>query len=128
MFSREEEVAATRIIAAAETRITAVKFDLVDSFGWDDGDATIAAGAEGSTAGATTAWGAGSCGSGGRAVGALPDGTVLGGILLARILLAGTIPGGTTALGTSAGKTGLGGAWAYPRAKPRERWAAGHEK
>ena len=100
----KKKVAATRIIAAAESRIGAIEFDLVGLFGWDDGAATIAAGAEGSMAGAVAACGAASCGSGGGVVGALPDGTILGGILLVGTMLVGTI-----ALGTFAGKTGLGG-------------------
>ena len=43
MFSREEEGAATRMIAAAETRISVAEFDLVGCFGLDDGDAILAA-------------------------------------------------------------------------------------
>ena len=58
----KKKVAATRIIAAAETRISAVELDLVDSFGWDEADASLASDAEGSTAGTAacagvvTAW------------------------------------------------------------------------
>ena len=94
----KKKVAATRIIAAAETRISVVEFDLVGCFGSNDRDVTSAAGAEGSPAGTVAACGWGSCGSG-RVVGTMSGGTVLGGILL----------GGTIAVGTFAGKTGLGG-------------------
>ena len=87
-----------RIIAAVETRINLVEFDLVGGFGWDDGDVTLAAGAEGSAAGTVAVCVGVSCGSGG-VVRTLPGGTMLGGTLL----------GGTTAVGTFPGGTGLGG-------------------
>ena len=48
----KKKVAATRIIAAAETRISVVEFDLAGCFGRDDGDVTLAAGADGSAPGA----------------------------------------------------------------------------
>jgi hypothetical protein len=89
----KKKVAATRIIAAAETRISVVVLDLAGCFGCDDGDVTLAAGAEGAAAGTVAACVSGSCGcSGGVA-------TSLGGTTAV-----GTFPGGT-----AFGRTGLGG-------------------
>ena len=53
----KKKVAATRIIAAAETRIRVVEFDLAGGSGWDDGEVTLAAGADGSGAGTAAACG-----------------------------------------------------------------------
>ena len=103
---KKNVAAATKIIAAEEkTRIRVVELDLVGRFGRDDrdgrddGDVTLAAGAEGSTAGTLAACGGGSCASGGAA-GTLPDGTVLG----------RTVAGVTGAVGTLSGGSGPGGA------------------
>jgi hypothetical protein len=89
----KKKVAATRIIAAAETRISVVVLDLAGCFRWDDGDVTLAAGAEGSAARTVVACGEGSCGCGGVVA------TSLGGTTAV-----GTLPGGT-----AFGRTGLGG-------------------
>jgi hypothetical protein len=37
----KKKVAATRIIAAAETRVRVKGFDLVGCFGWDDDDVDV---------------------------------------------------------------------------------------
>jgi hypothetical protein len=98
----KKKVAATRIIAAAETTISVVEFDLVGCFGRDDDDedVTLAAGAEGSATGTVAACGGGSCSSGGEV-----------GILSGVTMLAGTLLGGTIAVGTFAGGTWLGRIW-----------------
>ena len=119
----KKKIAATRIIAAAETRISVVEFDLVGGFGRVDWDGTLAAGAEGSVAGAAAFGSGGSCVSGG-VVGILPGGTMLdrtspGGTLLGRTMPVGTFPGGIEGWGGAVlgeiwlgeiggGKTGLG--------------------
>ena len=105
-FRAKKAVAATatRTIATAETTICLVEFDLVDCFGWDDGEGTLAAGAEGAAAGTAAACGAGSCGSWG-VVRILLGGTALGGTLLDGTLL------GTAAGGRFPGTTGIGEIW-----------------
>jgi len=66
-FRAKMMLAATRIIAAAAdevTRISAVEFDLVGSFGCDDGGVNLAAVTKCSAAGTVAACGGGSCVSG----------------------------------------------------------------
>ena len=89
-----------------------MEFDLVGCFGRDDddGDVTLAAGAEGSVPGTVVACVGGSCGSGG-AVGTLSSGTLLGETLLGEAMLGGTIAVGVFAVGAFAGVTGLGRIW-----------------
>jgi hypothetical protein len=108
-FPAKKKIAATRIIAAAETRISVLEFDLVGCFGLGDWDGTLAAGAEGSAAVGS----GGSCVSGGL-VRTLPGGTVLDGTLLDGALLGETLLAGTFAVGSGLGGTvlceiGLGG-------------------
>ena len=113
----KKKVAATRTIAA-EMRISVVEFDLGGCFGRDDGDLTLAAGAEGSAPGTVAACGGGSCGSGGvpwtLTGGTMLGETLLGGTSLSRTLRGetmpvGTSPGGIWLVGTELGKTWLGG-------------------
>lgn len=87
-------------------------------FGWDDGDVTLAAGAEGSAAGTVAVCVGVSCGSGG-VVRTLPGGTMLGGTLLGGTTAVGTFPAGTGSLAERD--------W-YRRLKAPERWGAGREK
>ena len=100
----KKKVAVTRIIAAADTRISVVEFDLVGCSRWDDGNATLTAGAEGSATGTVMAGGEGSCGAG-EMVGALAGGTLLVVILVGLTLVGVTMLGGTLLAGTVLGGT-----------------------
>jgi len=81
----KKKVAATRTIAAAETKISVVEFELAGGIGWDSGDVTLAAGAEGSAGGTLAA---------------------CGGVVGTRC--SGSILGGTSRGRTSRGRTSLG--------------------
>jgi len=105
-FRTKKKVAATRMIAAAETRISVVEFDLAGRFGWD-GAVALAAGTEGASAG-TVACASETCRSG-EAVETLAVGAMLGGTLRAGTLVGGTMPAGTFAGGIGSGATLLGG-------------------
>jgi hypothetical protein len=121
----EKKIAATRIIVETETetRISVVEINLVGCFGWDDGDVTLAAVAEGSAAGTAGAGAAGAriagtvatCGGGtGRSGGllrTLRGGTMTGGTLLAGTAAVGTFAGGAGLVGTGlvSARDGLGG-------------------
>src|SRR5579863_10417712 len=87
------------MIAAAEVRISAVEFDLGALLGWNDGDETLATGAEGSAAGTAGAGGAMICGVGGGVTAscdrAVPGCVLLGGTLLGATSL-GAAPFGAT--------------------------------
>ena len=105
----KKKVIATRMIAATETRISVVAWDFVFCFGSDDGDATLAAGAEGSAAGTAAACGTGSCGSGG-VVESLTGGTMLGGVSLGWTMRVEAFPDGIGVGGTglASARVGLG--------------------
>jgi hypothetical protein len=121
-FRAKKKVAATRIIAAAEMKMSVVAVARVGCFAWDDGDVTSGVGALGSAAGTAAACGGGGCGSG-EVVGTLSGGRMPGGILLGAAtlgatlfgvlggtVLGGTLPGGTIAVGMFPVGIGLGGA------------------
>jgi hypothetical protein len=93
----KKKVAATAtIIIAAEMRISVVAFVLVGWIGRDDGDVTLATGAERSAAGSATAAGVGVSGFGGVAralsVGTMVDRTVLDGTALGATVAVATFP------------------------------------
>ena len=108
-FPAMNESAATRTIAAAETRISLVDFDLVGCSGWDEdeGDVTVATGATRSAPG-TMAGGCGASRGSGGVVSTLTGGTMLAGAVLGKTLLAGTMLGGTLLDGTMLGGILLG--------------------
>ena len=91
------------IIAAAEPRIRVVEFDLVGCFGWDDGEVTLAAGAEGAARTVAARCGE-SCNSGG-AIWILRRGGVLSGTLLDGTMTVAAFPGGIGSAGTVPGET-----------------------
>ncbi len=101
-------IAATRIVAATDTRISAVEFDFEARFGLDDDGVVLG---EGSAAGMVAACGAGNCGSGGATEAAAFTGAaLLGGTSSVGTMLGKTGLGGTTAAGTLTGETELGAA------------------
>jgi len=87
------------MIAATATRISVEACELVFCLGWDDGDATFAAGAEGAAGGIVTTSAGGSCASAEVAAtfggcrmlgcGTLLVGTLLGGTMIAGAFSAG---------------------------------------
>jgi hypothetical protein len=107
-FRAKKKVAATatRIIAAAETRISVVEWDLAGCVGLADADATLAAGPEGSAAGTVATCGGGNCFSVAE-IRTLPRGARRSGTLLGVTLLGGTL-GGTMPVGAFPGAIGLG--------------------
>src|SRR5580700_6780682 len=106
-------------------RISVVAFVLVGWIGRDDGDVTLATGAERSAAGSATAAGVGVSGFGGVAralsVGTMVDrtvldGTVLGGKALGMTVAIATFPDGTGLVDAGLVDTGL------VDAEPGETW------
>ena len=104
----KKKVAATRIIAAAEVRISILEFERTGCLGRDGGDVILAGGSEGSAAGGVAACDGGICGFGG-VVETKCSGAIVGGATLGGILLGGTGLGGAVAIGTFWGEIGLGG-------------------
>ena len=101
------------IAAAVEMRISVVEFDPAGCCGRDDGDETLAAGAEGSARTVATRCGE-SCSSGGGTWilprGGVRSGTLFNVTLFDETLFGGTMFGGTMAVETFPGGIGSAGA------------------
>ena len=91
------------MIAATATRISVEACELLLCLGWDDGDATLAAAAEGAAGGIVTTSAGGSCASA-EVAATFGDRRMLGcGTLLVGTLLGGTMIAGAFSAGGGAG-------------------------